>query len=211
MRPRVLINAAMSLDGKIALPDGRGARLSNKEDLRRVHGLRAKVDAIIVGIGTVLKDDPKLTVNAEYATGRNPLRVVLDSDGKTPETARVLDGSAPTLVATSLECERTFPRAEVFRAGHDEVDLSALLHHLDGRGVTSVLVEGGSTVIWNFLRRNLADEVSVFVASAVLGGVSAPTLAGGEGVRSIEEAARLRLERAERLGDGVLLEYAVLR
>src|SRR5438034_11608500 len=71
VRPRVIINAAMSVDGKIALPDGKGVRLSNEEDLRRVHRLRAAVDAILVGVGTVLKDDPKLTVKSEYAKGRN--------------------------------------------------------------------------------------------------------------------------------------------
>lgn len=210
MRPRVVINAAMSLDGKIALADGRGVRISNEDDVRRVHGLRSQVDAILVGVGTVLKDDPKLTVKPEYAKGRKPLRVVLDSDGKTPAKANVLDGFAPTLVATAEDCERTFPKADVFRAGKDEVDLRALLDHLAARGVRSLLVEGGSTVIWNFLRHRLVDEVKVFVASAVLGGQSAPTLAGGEGVRSLEEAARLRLDRAERLGDGVLLEYTVV-
>ena len=88
MRPRVIINAAMSVDGKIALADGHGVRISNEEDLRRVHELRAEIDAILVGIGTVLKDDPKLTVKAEYATGRNPLRVVLDSGGRTPPDQR---------------------------------------------------------------------------------------------------------------------------
>ena len=111
MRPRVIINAAMSVDGKIALADGRGVRISNEEDLRRVHHLRAAADAVLVGVGTILKDDPKLTVKPEYAKGRNPLRVVLDSDGKTPFGASVLDGSAPTLIATTADCGKTFPRA----------------------------------------------------------------------------------------------------
>ncbi len=211
MRPRVTINAAMSVDGKIALADGRGVRISNDDDLRRVHRLRSQVDAILVGVGTVLQDDPKLTVKAEFAEGPNPLRIVLDSDGTTPEKAKVLDASAPTLVVTALGCQRTFPHADVFRCGKDEVDLPALLDHLSKRGVRSLLVEGGSTVIWSFLRHRLADELKVFVASAVLGGRGAPTLAGGEGAPSLEEAARLHLERFSRLGDGVLLEYAVVR
>ena len=209
MRPRVIINAAMSLDGKIAFSDGRPARLSNEDDLARVHRLRAEAGAVLVGVGTVVKDDPKLTVKPEYATGRNPLRVVLDSDGKTPDRAHVLDGSAETLIATATDCGRTFAHAEVFRAGKDEVDLAALLEHLSTRGVKTVLVEGGSTAIWSFLRQHLADEVRVFVASTVLGGHAAPTLTGGPGVRSLEESFRLRLEKVERLGDGLLIEYTV--
>jgi 2,5-diamino-6-(ribosylamino)-4(3H)-pyrimidinone 5'-phosphate reductase len=211
VRPRVIINAAMSVDGKIALADGKGVRLSNEEDLRRVHRLRASVDAILVGVGTVLMDDPKLTVKSEYAKGRNPLRVVLDSRGRTPETAHVLDGSASTLIITSRESDRQFPRAEVQRLGTHEVDLPALLDHLATRGVRTLLVEGGSTVLWSFLREGLADELKVFVSSRVLGGRAAPSLAGGQGVTSLDEAPGLRLERVKRLGDGVLLEYTIVR
>ncbi len=200
----------MSLDGKIAFHDGRPARLSNEEDLARVHRLRAQADAVLVGVGTVLMDDPKLTVKPEYIKARNPLRVVLDSGGKTPEHAHVLDGTAETLIATSVDCNREFPRAQVFRAGRDEVDLAALLDHLSSRGVKTLLVEGGSTAIWSFLRARLVDEVKVFVASTVLGGHAAPSLTGGPGVRSLEESFRLRLDRAERLGDGFLVEYTVV-
>jgi len=211
VRPRVIINAAMSIDGKIALSDGQGVRLSNEEDLRRVHRLRASVDAILVGVGTVLTDDPKLTVKSEYAKGRNPLRVVLDSDGKIPESARVLDGAAPTLIVTSDKCNRSFPHAEVLRLGKDQVDLPALLDHLAAREVKTILVEGGSTVIWSFLHEGLADELKVFVSSRVLGGRATPTLIGGQGVTSLDEAPRLRLNQIERLGDGALLEYTVVR
>ncbi|OGS45796.1 MAG: diaminohydroxyphosphoribosylaminopyrimidine reductase [Euryarchaeota archaeon RBG_16_67_27] len=211
MRPRVIINAAMSVDGKIALADGRGVRISDEADIRRVHRLRAQVDAILVGVGTVLKDDPKLTVKREYADGPDPLRIVLDSDGKTPEHAKVLDGSAPTLIVTTADCQRSFRGVEMLRTGTDEVDLHSLLDQLGSRGIRTLLVEGGSTVIWSFLHGGLADELRVFVGSAVLGGATAPTLAGGEGAATLEQAARLRLTRVERLGDGVLLEYAVVR
>lgn len=206
-----MINAAMSLDGKIAFADARPAKLSNAEDTARVHRLRAEADAVLVGVGTVLKDDPKLTVKPEYAAGRNPLRVVLDSAGKTPSHAHVLDGTAETLIATAVDCTREFGKTQVFRAGKDEVDLVALLDHLAQRGVKRILIEGGSTVIWSFLRQKLADELKVFVASAILGGQSAPTLTGGPGVHSVAEAFQLKLEKADRLGDGLLLEYSVVR
>lgn len=211
MRPHVIVNAAMSVDGKIALHSRTGVRISNDEDLRRVHELRAGCDAILVGVGTVLMDDPKLTVKSEYAKGTNPLRVVLDSNGSSPETAAVFDGFAPTLVATNFECTKTFPNAEVVRCGDDEVDLHKLLSILSDRGVRRLLVEGGSTANWSFLNKGLADELIVFVGSFVLGGHSAPTLVGGEGVNRLDDSIRLQLKRATPLGDGVLLEYAVVR
>src|SRR5205823_1278994 len=146
--------------------------------------------------GTVLKDDPKLTVKAEYVKGRNPLRIVLDSRGRTPAGANVLDRSAPTLIVTSEASKRTFSEVEVLRIGKDEVDLESLLDRLAARGIRLLLVEGGSTVIGSFLRRGLADELKVFVASEVLGGLSAPTLVGSRDATPAEDAVRLRLDRA---------------
>src|SRR5881628_2031966 len=105
----------MSVDGKIALPSRKQTRISDEEDLRRVHRLRAACDAVLVGVGTILADDPKLTVKPEYASGRNPLRIVLDSEGRTPSDAHVLSREAPTLIVTSEACEKTFADAEVVR------------------------------------------------------------------------------------------------
>src|SRR5437870_12760277 len=96
VRPRVIINAAMSVDGMIALSDGKAVRLSNEEVLRRVHRLRAQLDAILVLLGTVLNDDPMLTMKAQFAKGRNPPRYVMDSHCKPPATSHVLDGHAAT-------------------------------------------------------------------------------------------------------------------
>ncbi len=200
----------MSVDGKIAFADARPAKLSNEEDVARVQRLRAEADAVLVGVGTVLKDDPKLTVKPEHARGKQPLRVVLDSAGKTPDHAHVLDGSAETLIATTADCTRQFAHAQVFRAGKDEVDLVPFLEHLSQRGVKTLLVEGGSTVIWSFVKQHLADEIRVFVASLILGGHAAPTLAGGPGVHALSEALHVRLESAERLGDGLVLTYTVV-
>ena len=210
-RPHVIVNFAMSLDGKIALPTRKQTRISDEEDLRRVHQLRSTCDAVLVGIGTILADDPKLTVKPEYASGRNPLRVVLDSEGRTPHDAHVLNREAPTLIVTSLECERMFGEAEVQRFGKDSVDLAALLDHLGERGVMRLLVEGGEEVLWSFLHGRFADEVKVFVGSMVIGGRTSPTAAGGAGAQKLEEIVPLRLESAKPLGSGVLLEYAVVK
>ena len=201
----------MSADGKIALPSREGFRISNDEDLKRVHELRAECDAILVGVGTVMMDDPKLTVKKELANGPNPLRVVLDSDGSSPVTAAVFDGAAPTLIATNTSCTKVFHNAEVVRCGEDQVDVPKLLGILSERGVKRLLVEGGSTVNWSFLQAGLADELVVFVGSMIIGGPSTPTLVGGKGVESLGRAIRLRLKQATPLGDGVLIEYAVVR
>ena len=210
-RPHVIVNFAMSMDGKIALPTRKQTRISDEEDLRRVHQLRATCDAVLVGVGTILADDPKLTVKPEHATGRNPLRVVLDSEGRTPPDALVLNRDAPTLIVTAVDCEKTFPNAEVARLGKDAVDLHALLDYLGENGVKRLLVEGGGETIWSFLHARLADEVKVFVGSMVIGGRTSPTPAGGAGAQSLEEAVPLKLESAKPLGSGVLLEYAVVR
>lgn len=201
----------MSVDGKIALPIRKQTRISDEEDMRRVHQLRATCDAVLVGVGTVLADDPKLTVKPEFASGRNPLRVVLDSEGRTPESAEVLNRDAPTLIVTTLECSKKFPNAEVARLGKDSVDLSALLDYLGENGIKRLLVEGGEEVIWSFLHGRLADEVKVFVGSMVIGGRTAPTAAGGAGAQSLAEIVPLELKSSKVLGSGVLLEYAVVR
>ena len=207
----MVVNFAMSVDGKIALPTRKQTRISDEEDLRRVHQLRATCDAVLVGIGTVLADNPKLTVKPEYATGRNPLRVVLDSEGRTPEDAEVLNRAAPTLVVTAMDCEKTFANAEVARLGKDAVDIPALLEYLEAKGIKRLLVEGGEEVIWSFLHGRLADEVKVFVWSMVIGGHTSPTPAGGAGAQRLQDIAPLQLQSAKPLGSGVLLEYSVVK
>ena len=209
VRPHVTINCAMSADGKIGFVTRRQAKISPKEDLRRVHRLRASSDAIIVGIGTVLADDPKLTVKAEFARGRNPIRVILDARGRTPLRAMVLDGKAPTIIVTNTKCNRTFRNAEVMRCGERQVDLRKLLGILSKRATRRILVEGGESVIWSFINEGLADELKIFVGSIILGGKGGPTPAGGPGITRIEQAIPLKLERVRRLGGGVLLEYSM--
>jgi 2,5-diamino-6-(ribosylamino)-4(3H)-pyrimidinone 5'-phosphate reductase len=210
--PYTIINCAMSADGKIALPSRKQTRISNEEDMARVHRLRNECDAILVGVGTILSDDPKLTVKEKHVDEvKNPLRVVLDSKGRTPSGSEVLNGEAPTLILTSQSTDSTFDRAEVARFGNERVDLTEAMEFLHKRGIKKLLVEGGETVIWSFLKEGLADELKVFVGNMIIGGATSPTMAGGEGAASFEEIISLVLIRSTQLGDGTLLEYEVKR
>jgi 2,5-diamino-6-(ribosylamino)-4(3H)-pyrimidinone 5'-phosphate reductase len=208
MRPRVTVNCAMTADGKIAGRSRRQLRISSPPDLDRVRSLRTSSDAILVGVGTVLADDPHLTIKG-LPRERNPLRVVLDSTGRTPDHARVLDDRARTLMVTAEGCTRTWPGAEVLRTGMKKVDLEGVLDYLYHQGVRELMVEGGGETIFSFFQQGLVDRYTVFVGSLVVGGRSSPTPVDGEGLAE-EEATRLRLVDCERLGDGVLLSYEVV-
>jgi len=202
----------MSADGKIALRSRKQTAISNEADKKRVHALRNSADAILVGIETVLSDDPKLTVNPKYVRNpRNPVRIVLDSYGRTPRRAKVLDGSAETIIVTNESSRATFPSAEVIRCGRAEIDLKKLIPILDRRGIRRLLVEGGSKVIWSFLESRIADEVNIFVGSMVIGGEKAPTPAGGEGATDEKSIVSLKLRGAKVMSGGVLLTYKVVK
>ncbi len=208
-RPRIIINAAMSVDGKIALVGGKRIKISDEQDFKRVHEMRAGVDAILVGINTVLKDDPKLTVKKKYVeNAKNPVRIVLDSKLRIPENARVLNGDAPTIIATTTYAKTRKLNAEIIRCGEERVDLKCLMKELWKRGIKKVMVEGGGTVIHSFLKEGLVDDLYVFVGSIIIGG-GAPTLAEGFGAKDKSEVISLSLISCERLGYGVLLHYGV--
>jgi len=212
VRPYVILNAAMTLDGKIATVAG-DSKISCEEDLDRIHGLRAGVDAVMVGLGTVLADDPSLTVRR--ARGENPLRVIVDSLGKTPMGAKVLDDSARTIVAvTTRASKRNVGRlrakgAQIIAVGRKEVDLQKLLEKLHELGVRRLLLEGGSTLNWGMLKRGLVDEVKVAVAPYIVGGTDARTLVGGRGFAKISKSISLKLISVDRVGEDLLLTYLV--
>ncbi len=185
--------------------------------MERVHRMRADIGVIIVGVGTVLADDPKLHVSPDRVTDPPPLfKVVLDSSGRTPADAAFLRSPGPSLVAT---VERTLPAlmerlkglAEVMAFGDGElVDLAGLLAHLGGRGFDRVMVEGGGEVIWSAFEAGLVDEFSVYVGPLVIGGSGSPTPADGIGARDLTKVVRLEIVGTERLGDGLWIRYRVL-
>ena len=210
-RPVVWLNCAVSMDGRLAFADGARARLSGPEDLARVQGLRADSDGILVGVGTVLLDDPSLRVHGETlprSPGRAPYRIVLDSTGRTPEGARFLDGSAPTIVATTTRCRRTFPPSvRTIVAGEERVDLVRLFGELLRLGIRRLMIEGGATVFASVLRAGLFDRWTVYCAPVAIGGATAPALLAGPEVHGFDEAVRVELAGLERLGEGFLATY----
>ena len=200
---------AMSVDGKIATVEG-DSRLSCQEDLKRLHLLRSKVDAVMVGVGTVLKDNPSLTVR--LVKGKNPIRVIVDSMASTPPDAKVLDESAKTIIAVSRRAPKNRvaklkKRSQIIVAGDRLVNLRELLEKLYEMGIRKVLLEGGSTLNWSMLKENLVDELRISVCPVILGGEKAKSLVGGEGFRKVEEGLKLKLIRTERVGEDLLLVY----
>lgn len=213
-RPYTIINCAMSVDGKLALPSKKPVKLSSLEDFKRVHELRNFYDGVLVGINTILIDDPKLTVKPEFVPEpKNPVRIVLDSNGRTPSDAAVLDGSAQTYIAVGKGSEsRIAPNKniELIPCSLDDdnfIDLKELLVKLRHMGIDNLLVEGGETVIYNFLKNQFVDELYIYVSNVIIGGTSSPTLAGGSGAGSENEIINLKLLSCDRMGDGILLKY----
>jgi 2,5-diamino-6-(ribosylamino)-4(3H)-pyrimidinone 5'-phosphate reductase len=211
-RPAVWVNCAASLDGRLAFAGGKQAALSGPEDLARVQRLRANSDAILVGVGTVVQDDPSLRVHWELLgqpPGRNPTRVVVDASGRTPPTARVLDGSIPTIFATSKRSTRAFPaHVTTVVAGATRVDLGRLFSVLYERGIRKLMVEGGAEILSSVLRGGLFDIFSIYFAPIVVGGATAPPVVSGPETQGPGDAAVLELVALERLGVGYLATYA---
>ncbi|MSQ34002.1 MAG: bifunctional diaminohydroxyphosphoribosylaminopyrimidine deaminase/5-amino-6-(5-phosphoribosylamino)uracil reductase RibD [Dehalococcoidia bacterium] len=213
--PFVTAKAAVSLDGKLATRTGDSRWISGEAARAWAHRLRAASDAVLVGVGTVLADDPQLNARpAGEAAARQPLRVVVDSHGRTPPGARLWQEKGAVLIAAAgpLDPARrqalTAAGAQVWEgtSGPDgRVDLAALCRELGRREVTSVLVEGGSTLLGSFFDLLLVDKLHAVIAPLILGGLQAPTMVGGRGVGRIAEALRLHRMRAEALGDDILI------
>ncbi|WP_256300015.1 2,5-diamino-6-(ribosylamino)-4(3H)-pyrimidinone 5'-phosphate reductase [Haloarchaeobius salinus] len=217
----VHVNAATSADGKLASRERSQLRISGSADFDRVDASRAESDAVAVGVGTVLADDPSLTVKDQdrvadrEADGLSPhpARVVFDSRGRTPSDAVILDDVATTyvLVAEAAPAERreslAAAGAEVVVAGTDRVDPAAGLDALADRGVERLMVEGGGELIFSLFEAGLVDELTVYVGAMVVGGRDAPTLADGDGF--VESFPALSLSGVDRLDDGVLLRWTV--
>lgn len=221
-RPFIFINSAMSADGKLSTKERKQVKISGKLDFERVDELRAQADAIMVGIGTVLADDPSLTVKsperkaARKIAGKNenPVRIIVDSAARTPLDADIfkkgeglriiaVSNSAPAEKIKSLE-----EKALVIKTGDLKVDLGELVAKLKEMGINTLMVEGGATLNWGMLSAGLVDEVYTFVGNLIIGGKTAPTFADGEGFTEAELSG-LELLSAEKIEDGILLKWKV--
>ncbi|MHA1733557.1 MAG: 2,5-diamino-6-(ribosylamino)-4(3H)-pyrimidinone 5'-phosphate reductase [Promethearchaeota archaeon] len=215
-RPLVLYSAAMTIDGKIASKTG-NAELSDDTDWREVHAIRKDVDAVIVGVETVLKDDPKLRVKFHEGLDKYPARVVVDSSARTPPESQVVKFQREryqTYIFTSATAPEERTRALEGQGARvistnrgSRVDLVEMLSRLHQLGMRKVMLEGGGTLAWGFLEADLIDELRLFVAPYLCGGREATSLVMGAGFLTIPASRRFTLLSARTRGDFLVLKY----
>ncbi len=231
---KIILNAATSIDGKIATVNG-DTKISSALDLKRVHGLRREADVILVGISTVVNDDPLLTIRygMNKKGTKNPIRIIIDSKARIPlhskivktankiETRVVVTSKAPSKNLKKLEerglkiimldqgTEEEGEEGEERREDNGEkVDLKKLFDQLEKEGVSNVLVEGGGEINWSIIKNNLFDEIIITISPLIIGGKKAISLVGGEGFKTINESVKIKLSRIQKKSNGeIILQY----
>ena len=211
-RPYVILSAAMTLDGKIA--KGRTKiKLSSKNDKIRVHKLRAKVDGILIGKNTLDTDNPML--NVRYVTGKNPVRILLDSRGTIKSSSKIIQSCSKisTIIATTqLISKKNLSRLEKFpleiiKCGKSSVDVVKLFKILQKKGMKKILLEGGGTLNWSFLKRGLVDELIITITPYILGGSDSVTLVEGSGFKNLFSMNKLKLKKIQKIGNELVVYY----
>jgi len=222
-RPLVILKSAITLDGKTATSSGSSQWITGPESRAHVHKVRDRVDAILVGIGTVQADNPRLTTRLDEKPGRDPIRVVLDSNlSIEPSAALVQHNSAAlTLIITTANADarkrsklEACPLVEVVSVAQDEaghVDLEAVLDELGSRQIQSVLVEGGAKVNQALLQQNLVDRVMFYIAPKLLGGSDGFGIFSGTGPEWLDAARNVNVVNVCRFGEDILIEGEVCR
>lgn len=207
--PFVVLKTAMSLDGKIACNNGKSKWITNSKSRKYVHELRDRYDAILVGIETVLKDNPRLTCRIKG--GRDPLRVILDSRLRIPSNSNALKDSNVIIATTKNHSKRKRKLLErkginVLVAGERKVNLKKLMRKLGKGGITSVVIEGGSEVNASALKEGIVDKVLFFISPKLITGRSALSPVGGDGISGMNKAIRLEDVSIRRFGEDMLVE-----
>ncbi len=207
----------MSIDGKIASSLREQLVISGPSDFDRVDSLRAECDAIMVGVGTVLADDPKLLVHNDELSSRrqesgmsaHPARIIIDSNGRTPDDAQVLGEGARTFIVLSenVKKERVTELensgATIIISGEDRVDIENAMGSFEDFGIENILVEGGGELIFTLVQKELIEELTAYISPMIIGGKDAPTLVDGEGF--VDNFPRFSLVEVKRLDEGVML------
>jgi len=213
-KPHVVLSAAMTIDGKIASKTG-DPELSDEQDWREVHELRSQVEAIMVGKGTILKDDPKLHIKFHEHKGYH--RIVLDSNLSIPIDSQVITFQPemyPTIICTtenvSEEKIKDFKsrNVKIIKVGSGkQVNIKKLLPYLYDIGIKSILLEGGGTLSWSFIENDLIDEIRLTIAPLIVGGQDATSLVEGEGFEKMIQAPKYELIDVNHRDDYVVLKY----
>ncbi|MDW0152512.1 MAG: 2,5-diamino-6-(ribosylamino)-4(3H)-pyrimidinone 5'-phosphate reductase [Nitrososphaeraceae archaeon] len=214
----VILNAAMSIDGKISSRSN-DSSFSSKMDLVRVHKLRASVDGIVIGISTVLEDNPMLNVRYFSAGTKNPARIIIDSKARIPLNSRIIRSSKKiqTIIATThnasskkiKELEKV--GAQVLFSGKGKVNIKNLFQVLERLDFKKILVEGGGEINWSVLKLGLADELIVTISPVVIGGRDSKTLVEGEGIANITNGIKMKLSKTVIQNKNEIVLYYKLR
>jgi 2,5-diamino-6-(ribosylamino)-4(3H)-pyrimidinone 5'-phosphate reductase len=205
----------MTVDGKIATSNS-SLKISGENDLIRVHKLRKEFDAIMVGINTVIIDNPKLTIHKiDGSLSDNPIRIIVDSNARTPLESLVLNKDAKTIIFVSKKAkkekiDKLKCKCDVIVCGESRVNLKDAMHKLYELGIKSILLEGGSTLNFSMLENQLIDDISICIGSKILGGSTSKTLVDGKGFEK-NQLINLKLNNIEKIDDNdVVLTYNVI-
>jgi len=208
----VILSAAISIDGKISTRSN-DSKLSSQDDSIRLHKLRSKVDAILIGKNTLLQDDPLLTVR--HTKGKNPTRIILDSKGTISKNSKIIKTSdkIPTIIAVSKKISnvnlsklKKLP-VEIIISGENSVNLKLLMKKLSIKKIETILVEGGGTVNWEFIKNNIFDELIITLSPYLIGGNDATSLVEGKGFSKIVNSPNLKLKSVKRLKNHLVINY----
>lgn len=214
--PFCILKTAMTIDGKIATTTGDSKWIANSKSRKYVHQIRNRVSAIMVGIGTVIADDPLLTTRLEDNEGVDAVRIIVDTKGRIPLEAKVLNNNSntKTILATTQKAEKDKLNAIEDKGAEilitplreNRVDLKYLVKELGKRGVDSILIEGGSSLNYSALSEGIVDKVITFIAPKIVGGQKAKTPVGGEGIRFVKDCIRLDNISINRFDEDIMIE-----